>query len=69
MGYNALFVLYCAITLRCHKHTNIVSETRLGFPKAVVTSTVTVIFTVKLTLALCHIPLTYPKMALANNKT
>jgi len=41
----------------------------LSFPKTVVTSTSTFFFTIKLTFALCHIPLTYPKMALANNKT
>ena len=69
MDYNALFILYCVIALCYHKHIDIVFETRLSFPKAIVTSTVTVILTIKFAFALGHIPLTYPKMALANNKT
>ena len=69
MDYNALFVLYCVVTLCCDKYTNIVFETRLGFPKTIVTSAVTIILTIKFAFALCHIPLTYPKIALANNKT
>ena len=67
MDYDALFVLYCAVALCYHKRVDIVFEKRLGFPKTVVTSTSTFFFTTKLTFALCHIPLTYPKMALANN--
>ena len=69
MDYDALFVLYRAVALCYHKRVDIVFETRLGFPKAVVTSAVTIILTIKFAFALCHIPLTYPKIALANNKT
>jgi len=69
MDYNALFVLYYIVTLCCDQYTDVVYEKRLSFPKTIITSTVTRFFTIKLTFALCHIPLTYPKMALANNKT
>ena len=69
MDHDALFVLYRAVALCYHKRVDVVFEKRLGFPKAIVASAVTVFFTTKLTFALCHIPLTYPKIALANNKT
>ena len=69
MDNNALFVLYHIVTLCRDKYPDVVYEKRLSFPKTVITSTVTRFFTIKLTLALCHIPRTYPKMALANNKT
>ena len=69
MGNNALFVLYRVTSLRCDKHSDLVFETRLDIPKTKIASTGTFLITVVVALALSQIPLTYPMIALASNKT
>jgi len=37
MGNNALFILYCIITVCCDANSDVVYETRLNIPKTIIT--------------------------------